>query len=182
MRFFTPELFVKLNSESDDEVDDAEAQWEATRKAYQKHFRNIETKLPRPLVKLCNTVPLHDASVVRPLNPVWMVHENDERGERSWAVLSVRLEDAAYDLIYLDPIAPTRIARPVDSSVFSEENVIWLYDEVSFKRGVCTHEILFSNGAVLSIEFKGFKYTEMPLISQRYHENTGVFGRKSSTG
>jgi hypothetical protein len=171
MKFFTPELFVRLNSDNDDEIDQAEADWEAARKKYQKHFKRIEAKLPRPLVKLCNAVPLHDAVVERPRHLAWTVYENDDRGEHSWTILSVRQPDAAYDLVYLDPVEPSQLNRLVDSPVFTEENVIWLYDEVSYQRGICMHEILFSNGVVLTIRFKGFKYAEMPLVSRRLYQN-----------
>jgi hypothetical protein len=165
MRFFTPQLFVDLNSDDEAVVERAEQQWEAARKEYREHFRRIEERLPQALVKLCRMVSLHDSRVERSASPAWVVYESGQRGQRSQAIVSVRLERADFDLFYLDPPEPTRLTRPVDSVVFHEENVLWLYDEVySLQGGVFSHEILFSNGNILRVTFRDFWYVERPII------------------
>jgi hypothetical protein len=165
MKFFTAQLFADLNSNDDEVVEQAEEQWEAARKEYHAHFRRVEKRLPTSLVRLCRMVSLHDSRVQGSASRAWVVYENGERGQGSRAIVSVRLEHADFDLFYLDPPEPTRLTRPVDSPVFHEENVIWLYDEVDcLKGGIFSHEILFSNGNVLRVTFQDFKYIERPII------------------
>ena len=79
MRFFTPELFVALNSQEEDVVDEAMEKWDAARDDYRKHFAKIEKKLPKSFLKLCKTVSLHDSLVERPANPVWTICQTDDR-------------------------------------------------------------------------------------------------------
>lgn len=165
MRFFTPKLFVDLNCEDEDVADRAEEKWEAARKEYQRHFKSIEKKLPASLARFGKTVALHDARIQE---RIWTLFETDDRGEQSRAIVSVKHERADYNLVYLDLVEPTRLIHPVESPVFRDNNVIWLYDEVGWvKKGVYSHEILFSNGNVLLVKFKGFKYTEAPIITAR---------------
>ena len=80
MRFFTPELFVELNSPDEDVVDRAEEKWEVGDREYQAYFKSIEANLPAPLVKLCKSVPLHGSRIDRPAQPVLTVYETDDSG------------------------------------------------------------------------------------------------------
>lgn len=165
MRFFTPRLFADLNSENEDVADRAEEKWEAARNEYQRYFQTIEKKLPASLVRFSKTAALHDGRIQE---RIWTLFETNDQGEQSRALLSVKHERADYNLVYLDLAEPTRLTHPVESPVFRDDNVIWLYDEVGWiKKGVYSHEILFSNGNVLLVKFKGFKYTEAPIITAR---------------
>ena len=175
MKFFTPELFVALNSQQEDVVDEAIEKWDAARDDYRKHFAKIEKKLPKSFVKLCKTVSLHDSLVERPANPVWTICQTDDQGEHIRAIISLRQEHAEFDLIYLDLVKPTEWSKPVDSDRFSDEHVLWLYDEVGrTKDGNYTHEILFSNGHVVLVTFQGFTYVERPVISERLFSRAAV--------
>jgi hypothetical protein len=166
MRFFTPELFVALNSQQEDVVDEAMEKWDAARNGYRKHFARLEMKLPRSFVQLCRTVPLHDSQIERLGDPVWTIVQTDDEGQQSRAIISVRREHTEFDLVYLDIVRPTEWSKPVESHVFSDEHVLWLYDEVGrTKNGAFTHEILFSNGTVVLLTFRGFKFVERPIIA-----------------
>ena len=168
MKYFTPDLFVALNSQEEDVVDAALEKWDAARDDYRKHFAKLEKKLPKSFVKLCKAVSLHDSLVERPANPVVTISQTDDEGEQCRAIISLRCEHAEFDLIYLDLVKPTEWSKPVESDRFSDEHVLWLYDEVArTKDGDFTHEILFSNGCVVRIAFQGFKYVERPVISER---------------
>jgi len=175
MRFFTPDLFVAFNSQEDEVVDEALEKWEAARDDYRKHFAKIEKKLPKSFVKLCKTVSLHDSLVERTANAVRTIFEIDDQGEHSQAIISLMREHSEFDLIYLDLVKPTEWSKPVDSDRFSDEHVLWLYDEVGrTKDGDFTHEILFSNGCVVLVTFQGFKYVERPVISERLFDRAAV--------
>jgi hypothetical protein len=175
MKYFTPELFVALNAKEEDVVEEALEKWDAAREDYRKRFAKIAKKLPKSLVKLCKTVSLHDSLVERPANPLWTICQTDDEGEHSRAIISLRHEHAEFDLIYLDLVKPTEWSKPVDSDRFSDEKVLWLYDEVGrTKDGIYTHEIFFSNGTVVLITFQGFKYVERPVISERLFSKAAV--------
>ena len=175
MKFFTPELFIALNSQEEDVVDRAIEKWDAARRNYRKHFARIEKKLPKSFVKLRKTVALHDSLVELAANPVWTICQTDDQGEHIRAIISLRQEHAEFDLIYLDLVKPTEWSKPVDSDRFSDEHVLWLYDEVGWtKDGHCTHEIFFSNGSVVLVTFQGFMYVERPVISERLFSRAAV--------
>ena len=175
MRFFTPELFIALNSQNEDVVEDALEKWEAARKDYREHFAKIEAKLPKPFVKLRKTVALHDSLAEPRANPLWTVCQTDDQGEHIRAVISLRQEHAEFDLIYLDLVKPIAWSKPVESEFFSDEHVLWLYDEAGLaKNGDFTHEILFSNGSVVLVTFQGFTYVERPVISERLFSRAAV--------
>jgi hypothetical protein len=168
MRYFTPELFAALNSQDEGAVEQAEQRWDAAQREYQDYFKSIEKKLPKALVKLCKTAPLHDGRIERPSRPFRSSWATDDQGEHSWVTLSIKQEHADFDLLYLDPIEPLWLTHPVDSAAFVDENVIWLYDEVNWlEEGTYSHEILFSNGNVLHVKFRGFKYVETPDVTDR---------------
>jgi hypothetical protein len=56
MKFFTPELFVALNSQDESVVDEAMDQWDAATKNYEKHFAKLQKKLPKAIVDLVKYV------------------------------------------------------------------------------------------------------------------------------
>ena len=167
MRFFTPRLFIDLNSEDEDVVGRAEEKWEAARREYQEYFKSIDKKLPASLARFSKMVALHDGQIQERIGTA---EEFDNQGEHSRAIVAVKHERAEYSLVYLNLTEPTRLTHPVDSPVFRHDNVIWLYDEVGcVKKGVFSHEILFSNGNVLLVKFRSFRYTERPIVTARLH-------------
>jgi hypothetical protein len=173
MRFFTPELFVELNSDNDDVIDRAERKWEVARTQYQNYLKSIEKKLPNSLLQFCKEMHLHDSRVKYEPNPVWTICHTDNTGQHTGAVLAVTYKATEFVLSYLDLVEPTRVHRPVDSPVFHSQHVLWLYDEVSqVKKNVYSHDILFSDGNVLTVRFKGFMYDEIVAARGTAHETT----------
>ena len=182
MRFFTPELFVELNSDNDDVVDQAERKWDVARTRYQKYLTGIEKKLPNSLLQFCKTMHLHDSRVRYEHNPVWTICHTDNTGQHVRAVLTVTRKAAEFTLSYLDLVEPTSWHRPVDSPVFHCNHVVWLYDEVSqVKKNVYSHDILFSDGNVLTVRFKDFMYDEIVSARETAYE-ASVEGERLATG
>jgi hypothetical protein len=61
---------------------------------------------------------------------------------------------------------PPTIETPVKSKVFSDVQPIWLYDEIdAVSPGVFSHSILVSNGLVVTIHFRDFRYLIAPLLT-----------------
>ena len=141
MKYFTPQLFVELNSEDPVIADRAEAAWEATQEAYEKHLAVIRSKLPQPVQRIADELSLHDAIIVN-------IEHSPER-----AALWVRDGGTLYVLAYALK-ERLEVARPVRSGVFSAERVRWLYDEVDIvRRDIYCHRVLFSDGHVMTAVF-----------------------------
>ena len=60
MKYFTPELFVEINSRKLDN-NDLEDQWEQRIEEYNRHLASIETEIPPKLLRFSNELCLHDA-------------------------------------------------------------------------------------------------------------------------
>ncbi|HET6883953.1 MAG TPA: hypothetical protein VFI31_27620 [Pirellulales bacterium] len=156
MKFFTPELYLKFNSPDDDVADQADQEWEAAVKAYQKHLDHLRDHIPqqvRSLSELC----LHDCEVLAwdeamepdprlsagPL-PVWS----------AFSVLSLRREGEVLSLNYVLWDKIRHCAAP-DDWPFSDSRPCWLYDEIDVAQGPgkFLQRILFSDGATAEIPF-----------------------------
>jgi hypothetical protein len=53
MKYFTPELYAKINSQDDDLADQADAEWESALRRYRCHFNKIEPALLEALWRFC---------------------------------------------------------------------------------------------------------------------------------
>ena len=168
MKYFTPRLFADLNSSDERVADKAEREWEEGRTEYQEHVKQIAAELPKSLREFCRSTSLHDAIVEsgEPLiDAVWLMSLADSKRKRSWASLPVRRNGIRFWLHYADPVEPPEIIHPVESPVFRQDMVLWLYDEVDVvKKGVFSHSILLSNGDVLIFRFKDFALSMEPIV------------------
>src|SRR5207244_827640 len=65
MKYFTPDLYQRLQDfSSDAAMDAAEAAWEGVRRRYQRYLRRLFPTLPRGLKGLLEKFYLHDAEVL----------------------------------------------------------------------------------------------------------------------
>lgn len=170
MKYFTPELFVALNSADDAAAAAAENQWEIATCDYRTYLCRIEAKLPETLRKFAADVCLHDAEIVAPIAglhsalPYLTMQLHSAGNRRSFSVLSVGQEGALMTLLYSN-VEPPQVQLAGRSDVFYDDHLIWLYDEISCpKRGRFCHEILFSNGRVAKFLFDDFILAEYPAL------------------
>jgi hypothetical protein len=167
MKYFTPELCVRGNSNDPDEVDRAEVEWEDALKRYEKHYKKIEKRLPPELRKFDSEQCLHDAYfdgpvIERPFALPWSP-KYVMIAARQINTLVPEFVNTVAVLFYTiteDPVIET----PVDSAVFNKAKPIWLYEEVdAIEPGLFLHEILVSDGRVIKIRFTDFHYSIVPL-------------------
>lgn len=170
MKYFTPELFIALNSEDDAVAAAAEEQWQIATDDYRDHLRRIEAKLPETLRRFAADVCPHDAEIVASMSglhsalPYLTMQLHAAGSRRSYSVLSVNHEGAMMTLLYSN-VEPPEVQLPAASDVFYDDHLIWLYDEISCpKRGRFCHEILFSNGRVAKFVFDDFVLAEYPAL------------------
>jgi hypothetical protein len=169
MKLFTPELYVQINSEDEDVALAAHDEWERRIKRANRHDKKIEAQLPEALRKFCAEQCLHDADwngIARlpgcsfPCNAqeimIIACQENTLIPEflQTFAILQYTIT------------SPPTFERPVQSKHFSEVQPIWLYDEIdAVSPGVFSHSILVSNGLVVTIHFRDFRYLIAPLLT-----------------
>jgi hypothetical protein len=167
MMYFTPERYVRGNSENDDEVDRVEKEWEAALKEYGRHYKKIERHLPAALRLFNSEQCLHDAEIDGPVvqqpfalpwSPKYVLI-----AARQLNTLIPEFLNTVAVLHYTVAGEPI-ITRPVRSPVFHAGQPIWLYEEVDLiEPGLFQHEILVSDGRVISIRFRDFHYDIVPL-------------------
>ncbi|HEV3004114.1 MAG TPA: hypothetical protein VGX78_06605, partial [Pirellulales bacterium] len=64
MKYFTPELHVRLQGLDAREMDQADAEWERAEQKYRRRLKAIRAKLPQSALDVLEGVPLHDAEVL----------------------------------------------------------------------------------------------------------------------
>ena len=153
MKYLTPELYVKINEASDDEVEGLYQQWTVAGANARAHFQQIKHKLPPKMRQFCETLCLHDAEVLG-IN----VSGGDNGARTPVAVISVRQDNKLIWLVYDLYHEPT-ITTPVSSDAFvsAADQRQWLYDEVDVgDEPKCRHEILLNTGEVIELVFFQF--------------------------
>lgn len=148
MQYFTPELYLKLNSSDSRTVDLAMEQWERAIGSYKKHLERVRRDLP-PRARSIAKSSFHDWRLRGARNPLpalaLIVLEHD----KAIALLSYSLSD------------PVRELKPPKRWPASKGDVYWLYDELDTREGTFVHRILFSDGTELQISFSSCEVTQM---------------------
>jgi hypothetical protein len=169
MKYFTPELYVQGNSDDDDVVDHVEQEWERRNNRYGRHYKKIQSQLPETLRKFHDEQCLHDADWAgfAQLSPYTLPCNAQD------VTIIARQENTLIPefvntlaILQYAVTAPPVIEQPVKSKVFSDVQPIWLYDEIDVvSPGVFSHSILVSNGLVVTIHFRDFRYFIAPLLT-----------------
>jgi hypothetical protein len=169
MRFFTPDLYLRVNSADDVVADRADLDWESALEKYREHLAEIQDRLPersKDLSKAC----LHDAEVIAFEADV-KLHLSAEKGiakESDVAILSVRQTDQIWTIIYV-------LAGPVQKATtpkwpFSKKAKHWLYEEVDVavgNGGESIQRIMFSDGDVIEIRFNDVLIRAVSAVGTR---------------
>ena len=144
MKFFTPELYVRLQQTDGVAMDAAADEWDVATANYECHLAALQDKLPASALKLLDAPGLHDAEVL------WMGQAGP-----FFAIL-IKLDVPPRSTLLLT----YRTMRKVDfdhnafPAEFRSSQMQWMYDEIDLgsETGSFRHSILFSNGGRLKIE------------------------------
>ena len=93
MRYFTPELFVRLQ---DIEDRAAISEWEQASRTYAEHLDEIRPRLPRSVQRFVKDVRLHDADVVsisQSGNAVFIAVQPEDQGGNLLTLAYTLVED-----------------------------------------------------------------------------------------
>lgn len=140
MKYFTPELYLKINSPSLDAAEKAHAKWDEATEEYGKHLSEIRSQMTPATRKLARSLCLHDAEVL-------LFNYNGKL-----ALAELRQGDTHVSLVYL--LAKNPLITKIKSWPFSSKAVRWLYDEFDADaKGVQRHEVLLSDGRIWTLNF-----------------------------
>jgi hypothetical protein len=154
MKFLSPELFVRINDAEGDEAESLYEQWEANGQAARAYYAEIKDRIPPKLTDFIGTLCLHDAD--------WMGLNvaPSHNGQLDVAAINVRQQDNIITLVYDLYEQPQWTGPSPESRIWSDEQVIWLYDEIGLLDDTrFTHEILLSNGKVVRLDFFQFNFS-----------------------
>jgi len=169
MRYFTPDLFVRLQNLQDRT---ASEDWERAVEKYDTYLRSVRSRLPRSLRRIVEELYLHDAEVLcmsRRGNTLSITLQPEPPGE-SLLVLDYSL------------VADPEINHSALPAEHRTDYVAWLHDEVKIERSlsaatcqkpkkhgraignssvpVYSHKILLSNGWEVSVRFHAFRLSQ----------------------
>jgi hypothetical protein len=146
LKYFTPEIYLRFKFPDRVQVVKAHDDWETATEAYRQHLKEVGSKMTANVRNLAETLCLHDADYLG-----MAVLPTPDAG-KSLAVLLTRQNATRRFLVYLLAEQPST-RQVVSEWPFSKEQVHWLYDEFDVEDGVQQHEILPSNGQVVTLRF-----------------------------
>jgi hypothetical protein len=158
MKYFTPDLYLKFNSDDSQVADRADKDWERAIQGYRKRLNAIATKLPEKVQRFAQNCNLHDSEVLTIFDfPAWLMRKHGTE-----SIISILLEnpEAFVQLTYWLS-SPLSATEPRSEPAFSRERRHWLYDEIDLDAPY-VHEILFSDGSTLKLHFLWFTLSEIP--------------------
>src|ERR1700685_3681309 len=157
MKYFTPELYLQINSPNLEIAEKAHDKWEDALERYAKHLGEIRSRMTPATRKLAGSLNLHDAEV--------LLFKYDGK----LAVADLRQGDTHVFLVYV--LVKNPLVTKIKSWPFSSKAVRWLYDEFDADaKGVQQHEVLLSDGRIWALSFSRvvvFEYARPQAPSKR---------------
>lgn len=183
MKYFTPELYAKLNSADEAQVGVAEEEWEVVSKFYQQQLEKYSAFLPTGARQLVTGIHLHDAHV--------LAYRSETSDRVRWTggedrpvdhfTIYLKTDESIVVVLYILENRITTLKHD-DGGVFVDsETPSWLYDEMHFawqatttgwtasppppslRSPYLTHLILLSDGKELQINFRDVIVQSVPL-------------------
>lgn len=156
MKFFTPELYVRLQQPRVADMDAADAAWEQAEATYERHLASTRDKLPDSALKLLDAPRLHDAEVL------WMGQAGP-----FFAIL-LQLDPPHHSTVLLSYRGDRKpqFENDVVPAEFTTAIMQWMYDELHLgSQADCfRHSILFSNGSHLELEAREIHITTVDTL------------------
>jgi hypothetical protein len=159
MKYFTPELIARGQSEDSRILDEVEARWDELCDQYNAYIGSIKEEFPPGLRHIEDSYYLHDAKV-------------QGMGQRDGVLVVVLQLDTpphslltfTYELVEEPRIDPEALPEPVRS----RGNIVeWQYDEIEKVAGPAAtwkQSILLSNGWEVALHFRDVKVEEAQAL------------------
>ena len=167
MKFFSRDLYARLQSPREEVVDEAEAGWEEAVAGYEDYLEKVRAEMPSHVRALADTY-LHDAEFLALSENVQPVSPPELSPFPSWAATAVLLlkQEGTFRTLVYGLLDRVRTHDAPEDWPLSKRNKHWLCDEVLMNadrhRGFL-HRILFSDGEVVEIPFSTFNEVRFSL-------------------
>jgi hypothetical protein len=165
MKYYTDELWTNLNSGDKHLAEKASKQWDRNNRLYQKHLNKILPNVPKKAQNFFGKVSLHDGTLLKFSTGDKMKkgRDGDYFIAGSFAEIEVLCPRGTYIYTLSYPVIRKCIVDFHSNSPFlpDKERIYedWGYHEFSLTKDKwMRHEILFSTGATILLEFKRFSY------------------------
>jgi hypothetical protein len=161
MKFFTPELYVRLQNLKDEE---ANQEWDQAVVRYERVLQDLLPRAPLSLRRLVQRYTLHDAEVL----------SMSYAGKTLSMTLQLDPPVEFFVVLAYTLIDSPQINRSVLPAEFCTQPAEWMYDEFGIDESVqaratkrtkrdrapvFTHDILLSNGWELHLKFHKLKFS-----------------------
>lgn len=144
MKYFTPELYARLQDADPQRMDAADQRWEDALASYQRHVQSIGPRLPPSAREFLDRARLHDAEVL------WMGQALPFFG------VLLRLDSPSTETVGLSyfVVRDVSFQRDVLPREFCSSRMQWMYDEFDLgtEERCFRHAVLFSDGSQLDLE------------------------------
>lgn len=167
MKFFKKELWARINSDDENEREQANAEWDQNNAAYYEHLKQLRPRLPVNASRFFGKISLHDGTLLS-ISLGDAIDSTEEiplrkRKTRIRMIVAFLDNPETYILQY-SGIRQIFIDFPSATPLFydlGDSFGYWGYDELTDAGdGFLRHEVLFDSGATIAIEFKHFKYNK----------------------
>jgi hypothetical protein len=163
MRYFKPELWRDSNSHRGRTVRTADKKWTGALNRYRRDLKKLMPDLSVSARRFFGRVSLHDAALVSFL----VDRESPKKGLRVTGVFLHPSNGRAYSLSY-SQVTRLEVSHPGRLPLFDDMRMSigsWGYDELTRAGGgALRHEILFSTGTTIVIEFERFRYATSKTV------------------
>lgn len=152
MKYFTRELWLQMNSEIEEEAEEAERQWTKNIQEYVEKYREMENRLPKRTYDFFLKNSFHDCRVEK----MELIHEQYGSLDPIKIKVTVTDEVETWEITYKG-VSKIMTNYQNDKTPFSTRRGFdnWGYDELLIvDENTLSHEILFASGAVLLVHFK----------------------------
>jgi hypothetical protein len=176
MKYFTPELYARGQSQDDDVLDEVEQRWEEASERYVAYLRSVEGALPPGIRHIHDSYYLHDSVILsmgRQGDRFVMVLQLDVPPHDRLSDLLVFTYELAGEPVIDREALPPELRCPVQ--------VEWMYDEVEMAPGGAAgwvQSILLSNGWEVRLPLRDVHVQQLrPLIPPPGDERRAGPGR-----
>ncbi len=156
MKYFTPELYVRGQSDDDSVLNEVERLGDEAIEAYASSLRQARPCLPGGVTELLDRFDLHGAEVL-------------SMGRREQEVVIVVQPGPAVATVMLsyELVESPHVDEAALPPKYRSERVAWMYDEVEWCGGeaACQQSILLSNGWEVCLRFRDLRVVALePLL------------------
>jgi hypothetical protein len=190
MRYFTPDMYLRLNSDRSAVAERAAKDWEAAFERYHQHIERIRARMPAPVRDLL-TLSLHDWELTQ--DPVELAHAvqalpaADVPFWLRFTSIGLRKADEVIVLFYLlwDDVCTLAPGPHWRRQQSPDGQPYWLYDEIDHVPPAANqyiHRVLFSDGTVREIPFSAcYIYRLSPGVLSMQKASPRSSGRRKKT-